>query len=122
MIAAGLGQQERSIRGDMIVRKLLAALAALLALASPAGAAWYEATTPHFIIRAEGDEAKVRDFAARLERFDRALRFVYKREDEPWRRSTVSPCTRCLQALSAPSAAAVRPKSPASTSRAPASR
>jgi tetratricopeptide (TPR) repeat protein len=67
--------------------KLCMAAAAFMCVAAPAHARWFEATTSHFIIDADTSETKIRDFAARLERFDGALRTIYKRADDPSRRS-----------------------------------
>lgn len=55
--------------------KLAARLAmALLALApASARAAWHEASSPHFRVYADGSAESVREFATRLERFDRGL-------------------------------------------------
>ncbi|HEX8525563.1 DUF1570 domain-containing protein [Allosphingosinicella sp.] len=50
--------------------------AALFLLATPAHSEWYRASSPHFEIYAEGDEAEVRVRAERLERFDAVLRHV----------------------------------------------
>jgi len=57
--------------------KLIAGLAALAAMAfasSPAEADWKEATSAHFIVYSEGSEAQLREFAAKLEKFDFVLR------------------------------------------------
>lgn len=57
------------------MRRLAIRLAiALIALApAAASAAWHEASTVHFRVYAEGKPEQVRDFATRLERFDRGL-------------------------------------------------
>ena len=62
-------------------RKLLTAL--LVAAASPAAAAWHEASTQHFVIYADQSAAELRAFATKLEKFDRALRWRYGLEDFP---------------------------------------
>jgi hypothetical protein len=64
-------------------------LLALLALAAPAQAEWYRATSPHFEIYAEGDEADVRLRAERLERLDAALRRVSGIDPEEYSRPLV---------------------------------
>ena len=53
-----------------------AALLALLLLCLPATARaeWKEATTTNFIVYSEGGEAQLREFATKLEKFDRVLR------------------------------------------------
>ncbi len=65
----------------MIGRLLLAGLAALAAV-QPANAAWREASTDHFVIYSEQSENSLRDFATRLERFDKAMRFLRRLPDE----------------------------------------
>jgi tetratricopeptide (TPR) repeat protein len=57
-----------------MMTRLVAALTALFCLASSAAAAWQEASSSHFIIYADADEAWLRGFSERLERFDGALR------------------------------------------------
>lgn len=55
----------------------LAALAALLAFATPAAAQdWYRAETAHFIVKSRDSEEATREFAATMERYDRNLRFL----------------------------------------------
>lgn len=49
---------------------------ALVAFSSTAGAAWHRVSTPHFVIYADGQPDRLRTFATRLERFDRAVRQV----------------------------------------------
>ena len=44
--------------------------------AAPAGAAWHKASTAHFVIYADESPDKLRAFAARLEKFDKAVRQV----------------------------------------------
>jgi hypothetical protein len=56
---------------------------ALVALGSPAHAAWYEAKSKHFIIYADDKPERIRRFAERLERFDAAVRIVREMEDPP---------------------------------------
>jgi Flp pilus assembly protein TadD len=57
------------------MRRLAIGLAlALIALAPAAArAAWHEASSAHFRVYADGSAESVRDFAARLERFDKGL-------------------------------------------------
>jgi len=64
-----------------MLRKLLAA--ALLALPVAAHADWYEASTGHFIVYSEQKPEKLRDFATKLERFDKLIRYIRKVKDEP---------------------------------------
>jgi tetratricopeptide (TPR) repeat protein len=47
----------------------------------PAQAAWTEASTRHFVVISEGKPEDVRQFAEKLERFDRALRYVSRLGD-----------------------------------------
>ncbi|MGK6322689.1 hypothetical protein ACMGDM_06345 [Sphingomonas sp. DT-51] len=60
-------------------------LAGWLALltAAPAGAAWQEASSAHFLIYADDEPAEVTAFATRLERFDKALRVMRGLPDPP---------------------------------------
>ena len=60
------------------MRKLIVAIGMVLALASPAWAEWRQARTDHFILVIDDTEDGARDFAIRLERFDAALRRLYK--------------------------------------------
>ena len=53
--------------------RLLLGLAAL-AVAAPAHADWYQASSKHFIIYADESPKLLEDFATRLERFDQAVR------------------------------------------------
>lgn len=48
----------------------------VLATARPAWADWRRAETPHFMVYSNGSERSLRDYAIRLERFDRLLRTV----------------------------------------------
>jgi tetratricopeptide (TPR) repeat protein len=50
--------------------------AAAIVAAAPAAAAWHKASSAHFIIYADEAPAKLRDFAVRLEKFDKAVRQV----------------------------------------------
>lgn len=54
---------------------LLAAIAAAFATA-PAAAVWHKASTPHFVIYADEKPEALRAFAAKLEKFDQAVRQV----------------------------------------------
>ena len=50
---------------------------------TPVEAAWHRASSPHFIIYSERDPASIRQFAAKLERFDKAVRLVRGMRDDP---------------------------------------
>lgn len=63
-------------------RGLLAALL-LCAASSHAHAAWHEAKSKHFIIYSDDEPARLRDFATRLEKFDRAVRVASGMDDPP---------------------------------------
>lgn len=63
--------------------RLLLFFAALLAGIAPAGAAWHEAKTRHFIIYADAPADLLQDYAARLERFDQAVRRLRSMQDPP---------------------------------------
>jgi hypothetical protein len=54
-----------------------------LAASSPARAAWREASSEHFLIYSEQNEAQLKEFASRLERFDAAMRLVRGLPNEP---------------------------------------
>lgn len=64
------------------MRVCLSALAAL-AWAVPAPAAWYRASSEHFLIYSEDKPETVRQFAENLERFDGAVRAVRGMDDLP---------------------------------------
>ncbi|WP_017665112.1 hypothetical protein [Porphyrobacter sp. AAP82] len=66
---------------SVLFRHVLAALA-LTALAAPAAAAWYEASSEHFVIYAEDKPADIRTFAQNLERYHSAMVFVTGRKSE----------------------------------------
>jgi Flp pilus assembly protein TadD len=48
----------------------------LAAVAAPAGAAWQKASSAHFVIYADEPPGQLREFATRLEKFDKAVRQV----------------------------------------------
>ena len=56
--------------------RLLLTAFAFLFVSSPAAAEWWRAETNNFVIISEDDEDEVRRFAAELERFDMALRYL----------------------------------------------
>ena len=56
---------------------------ALAAAAAPANADWHRASSPHFIIYADEDPAKLKVFAEKLERFDKAVRVARSMKDPP---------------------------------------
>ena len=53
------------------------AIAGMAMAAQPASAAWLEASSDHFIIYSDTEEAQLRQFATRLERFDKGLRQLF---------------------------------------------
>ena len=69
-------------RGDPVT--LLTRLAALLLLLAPgvAHAEWFEASSTLFLVYAEGNAESVREFATRLERFDKGMRVLNGVPDE----------------------------------------
>lgn len=67
---------------SLLAASLLAA-GAICALASPAAAAWHRASSPHFIIYSEEQPDRLKAFAARLERFDAAVRLARGMKDPP---------------------------------------
>lgn len=62
--------------------RLILGAAALLP-AAPAAAAWHKASSSHFVIYADESPDKLRDFATRLEKFDKAVRQVRTMTDPP---------------------------------------
>ena len=65
----------------MISRMMLGAAA--LAASAPAAAAWHRASSAHFVIYADESPDKLREFATRLEKFDKAVRQVRTMNDPP---------------------------------------
>lgn len=67
------------------MRNLLACVAAAIAagLSTPANAAWHVAESKHFVIYSDEDPDRLREFATRLEKFDKALRLSRGMEDPP---------------------------------------
>lgn len=64
--------------------KVAAGVAAgLFAFGGVAEAAWHEASTTHFVIYADQDPARLREFAVKLEKFDRAVRIAQGLTDLP---------------------------------------
>ncbi len=57
-----------------------ALLAAALGMAGTAHAEWIEAKSPHFIVYADAPESEIKNRTLRLERFDAALRGLFKVE------------------------------------------
>ena len=55
--------------------------AAAFGVATPSSAAWVQATSEHFIVYGDVKEADAREFAERLERIDKLLRFVTSTPD-----------------------------------------
>ncbi|MEH3103246.1 MAG: hypothetical protein PGN12_05010 [Sphingomonas phyllosphaerae] len=64
------------------MRRMWAALALALGVATPATATWQQASSRHFIVYSEDEPDKVTEFATRLERFDKAMR-VMRGMDDP---------------------------------------
>jgi len=61
----------------------LALAAAAWMAATPAAAAWHQATSRHFVVYADAAEREVRATAVRLERFDAAMRRLHQVPAEP---------------------------------------
>lgn len=59
-----------------------ALLAAVMGMAGTAHAEWIEAKSPHFIVYADAPESEIKNRTLRLERFDAALRGLFKVEGE----------------------------------------
>ncbi|MGF7156282.1 hypothetical protein [Novosphingobium gossypii] len=66
-----------------LFKYLAIAAASLFSVTTDAQAAWFEARTSHFILVTSGTEERAKEFAARLERFDMALRRLYDIADNP---------------------------------------
>jgi tetratricopeptide (TPR) repeat protein len=75
------------------MRNLLACVAAIAAgLSTPACAAWHVAESKHFVIYSDDDPGRLREFATRLEKFDKSVRIIRAMGDPaltPSRRLTV---------------------------------
>ena len=63
--------------------RLLFLIAAVLAVPMPALGAWHEAKTRHFLIYSDEEPESLRQYAAKLERFDQAVRLARKMADPP---------------------------------------
>lgn len=63
--------------------RLVCFLVAAFALAGPAAAEWHEAKSKHFVIYSDGSLDQLREFATKVETFDRAVRIVRKMQDPP---------------------------------------
>lgn len=57
-----------------MLRRSIPALALAMLAAAPGEAAWHRASSTHFVIYADDEPAKLRAFAEKLERFDKAVR------------------------------------------------
>lgn len=66
-----------------MLRILPLAAFALVATATSASAAWQRASSPHFIIYADESPDKLKAFAEKLERFDKAVRVARSMKDPP---------------------------------------
>lgn len=65
------------------MRKLIFCLLSL-AIASPVHAGnWWVVETDHFVVQSEGEEAEVKEFGERLERYDMAMRFMQNMPADP---------------------------------------
>lgn len=67
----------------MMKRLMALALTVAAAIATPAEAAWRQASSAHFLIYSEGSEKSLHDFATRLERYDAAMRSLRGLDDPP---------------------------------------
>jgi Flp pilus assembly protein TadD len=67
------------------MRSLLAksAAAALMLCSGTAHAAWYQASSKHFVVYANESPKALSEFADKLERFDQAARFLRRMDDPP---------------------------------------
>ena len=65
-----------------MIRIFLAFCLSVLAITTPAWAAWHEASSDHFLIYSDQKESDVREFAERLERYHDTMRFLFNRPQE----------------------------------------
>jgi len=65
------------------MRCLKYCLLATLAASAPAWADWHEASTSHFVVYSDQNVESLRAYATKLERFDKAMRFLRRLPDEP---------------------------------------
>lgn len=65
----------------MTFKRLLSVATALLFMPCAATAKWHEASSPHFVVYANEDPEKLKAFATKLERFDKAMRLIGNRPD-----------------------------------------
>src|SRR5438045_197934 len=67
------------------MRRLLAwgIAAVLVATGTQANAAWYQASSKHFVIYSDSNPRQLQSFASTLERFDQAVRTVMHYDDPP---------------------------------------
>ena len=65
-----------------MLTKLLLGATALVA-SGPAAATWHKVSSAHFVIYADESPQKLREFATRLEKFDKAVRQVRGMADPP---------------------------------------
>jgi len=66
-----------------MLSRLFCILAAMFLLSGTARAEWREAKSRHFIIYSDGTLEELREFATKVEKFDRAVRYVRKMQDPP---------------------------------------
>ena len=57
-------------------------IALVIAPAAPASADWHQARSAHFVVYADDKPERLRAFATKLERFDRALRVLFSKDDD----------------------------------------
>ena len=65
-----------------MLRRLLLAATLLLSPAA-ASARWHEASSDHFVVYSDQDPERLRAFAAKLERFDKAMRYMSGLPNDP---------------------------------------
>src|SRR4051794_254778 len=65
----------------MRIWPILMAAAATVGAVAPANAAWYKASSKHFVIYADDRPQALTEFTTRLERFDRAARALLQMDD-----------------------------------------
>ena len=66
-----------------MIRKLLISAAAFAVLPGVANAAWYQANSKHFVVYSDDSAERVKAYAEKLERFDKAISVLHKANETP---------------------------------------
>lgn len=65
-----------------MIRNLLLSAAAIVALPGVAQAAWYQASSKHFVVYADDSAEHIKTYTERLERFDQAIRYWHNTPED----------------------------------------